>query len=182
EAERRRAAARHRRAFHDAAIGMGIATVDGRWREVNGALCALTGVSAGELVRLRVDEFDHEDDRGTTAEALRELLDGGSGGFQAEKRWRIADGRVRWVRVSVTAERDDRGAPTGLIVQAEDVTGQHRREDRLQELADRDPLTGVLHRRGLDRLLHARGDADVGDAVVLLVRLEGLAALNRAHG
>lgn len=185
ETERRRAAGRHRRAFHDAAIGMGIASADGRWREVNAALCALTGVAAGELLRLRVDEFDHEDDRAAGAAALRELLAGTSRGFQVEKRWRVAGGRTRWVRLSVTVERDDRGEPAGFLVQAEDVTGRHRREDRLQHLADRDPLTGVLNRRGFDRVLRdraARDDARRRADAVLLVRLDGLAAVNRAHG
>ena len=49
-AELRASEERFRAAFEGAPIGMGLSTVEGRWLEVNGALCELLGRPATELL------------------------------------------------------------------------------------------------------------------------------------
>lgn len=180
-AERRRDAGRFRHAFFEAPIGTGIVTLDGAWREVNPALCALTGTPAAELRRLRVDSFDHPADRSLETPELRRLLEGQTRGFQIEKRWRVAPRRTLWVRLSFSAERDDVGLARGLIVQVEDVTSAHRRQTQLKRQANQDQLTGLLNRRGLLRELKHRGHGG-SPTTLLVLEIRDLPAINDRYG
>lgn len=184
DAQRRTDAARFRRAFHDAATGMGIATVSGSWKEVNPALCAITGFTKAQLLQRRLDDLDHPDDRGGERGPLEELLAGRTRGFQIDKRWQTADGAAIWVRISLSAERDGQGVASGLVVQVEDVTDLRTREGRLEHLAGHDGLTGLLGRRGFGlelrrRIVLAR-DGPNGALVVL--DLDDLRGLNAQYG
>lgn len=123
DGKRRADAARFRRAFHDAAIGMGLATVSGAWEEVNPALCAIAGLSESELLHRHVNDLDDPDEPGDRdAESLAELLAGRTRGFQIDKRWLVPSGETVWVRISMSAERDAVGAASGLVIQVEDIT------------------------------------------------------------
>jgi diguanylate cyclase (GGDEF)-like protein/PAS domain S-box-containing protein len=185
EEQRRTGAARFRGAFRDAAIGIGLATVGGAWEAVNPALCAITGLSEGALLRGRLDDLDHPEDRGSEAAPLRELLRGETRGFQLDKRWVTPSGEVVWVRLSVSAERDGVGAPSGLVVQVEDVTDARAREGRLEHLAGHDRLTGLLARAAFEvevrRLVVQAREGGTHGAVVALA-VEELGEINRSHG
>ncbi len=53
---------RFRRAFESAAIGMALVDIDGRFLEVNDALCAIVGYTADELIQKTFQEITHPDD------------------------------------------------------------------------------------------------------------------------
>lgn len=180
-AEQRRASGRFRHAFFEAPIGTGIATLDGAWREVNPALCALTDTPAAELRRLRVDSFDHPADRYLETAELHRLLEGQTRGFQIEKRWRVGARRTVWVRLSYSAERDDLGLARGLIVQVEDVTSAHRRQTQLKRQANHDQLTDLLNRRGLLHELRRRSNRG-SPTTLLVLELGDLPAINARYG
>lgn len=180
-AEQRRASGRFRHAFFEAPIGTGIATLDGAWREVNPALCALTETPAAELRRLRVDSFDHPADRLLETAELHRLLEGQTRGFQIEKRWRVGARRTLWVRLSYSAERDDLGLARGLIVQVEDVTSAHRRQTQLKRQANHDQLTDLLNRRGLLHELKRRSNRD-SPTTLLVLEINDLPAINARFG
>src|SRR3712207_6368750 len=57
-------------AFVHAPIGVGLIDADGRWIDVNPALCSITGRAPEELVGRRAAEITHPDDV-AEAEALR---------------------------------------------------------------------------------------------------------------
>lgn len=64
-------------------------------------------------------------------------------------RFHATDGSLRWARcsrVAVTGRDGEVEAVLGVMV---DITQEHDREMALAELATRDPLTGLLNRRGL---------------------------------
>jgi diguanylate cyclase (GGDEF)-like protein len=64
-------------------------------------------------------------------------------------RFYATDGSLRWARcsrVAVTGRAGEVEAVLGVMV---DITQEHDRETVLAELAIRDPLTGLLNRRGL---------------------------------
>src|SRR4051794_21983872 len=48
---------------------------------------------------------------------------------------------------------DDPGGEARKLTQVEDLTSQRAREARLEQQLERDPLTGLTNRRGLDRRL-----------------------------
>ena len=78
EAERAQAdaEARFRTAFEDAPIGMAIATIDGRFLQVNRALCAITGREQDELEGTPIVRLLHPEDREDEARSLARLARG----------------------------------------------------------------------------------------------------------
>lgn len=127
-AELRESEERFRTAFEDAPIGMGLSTLEGRWLEVNGALCDLVGRSAVQLLEQPLWELAHPADRQKERDAWRRLLRDQPRLDQSEKRFMRHDGKVVHVLVSVSLMKDGRGAPMGFLWQVVDVTEQRRAE------------------------------------------------------
>ena len=88
-----------------------------------------------------------------------------------EKRYLRPDGSVVWVARSVTLVRDADGEPLHFLDQIQDVTERRRFERELRQLADHDPLTGLLNRRRFEQELdrHVAEVARYGPRGALLV-------------
>jgi PAS domain S-box-containing protein len=127
-AELRESEERFRTAFEDAPIGMGLCTVEGRWLEVNAALCDLLGRSPVQLLEQPLWELAHPADREREREAWRRLLREQPRLDQSEKRFMRHDGKVVHALVNVSLTMDGRGAPMGFLWQVVDVTEQRRAE------------------------------------------------------
>ena len=140
-------------AFRHAPIGMALIDPTGRWLLVNEALCDLVGHSETELLERTLHDVTHPDDLPGQLALMGELVAGRRSSFRLDRRCLHADGRVIWTSVSVSVVRDDGGAPAHLVAQIVDITERHQSEERLQHLADHDPLTGVLNRRRFEEEL-----------------------------
>jgi PAS domain S-box-containing protein len=123
---------RFRTAFENAAIGIGLFDLDGRFLQVNQAYCTLTGYTDPELLSTSFKEITHPDDLEADLTQLRRLLAGEMSSYQIEKRYIRKDGEAVWVRLTVALVHDHRGAPHNLIGQAEDITARKRAEDELR--------------------------------------------------
>src|ERR1700756_5470021 len=82
---------RYRLAFEDSAIGMAIEDVDGRYLQVNPALCAMVGYPAEQLLAMRYQDICHPDDLEGPS-YLAALSDGSVRRAVKECRYRCADG------------------------------------------------------------------------------------------
>jgi len=149
------AEARFRTAFEEAPIGMAIASIDGRFLQVNRALCQISGQEASELEGMPVTRLHHPDDRDGHAEAMGRLTRGDAPSVRGERRWVHAAGRLLWVALNATLVRDAAGAPQHVLMQVQDVTERRRYEAELRYLADHDPLTGLLNRRAFAAAVEA---------------------------
>ena len=127
-AELRASEERFRTAFEGAPIGMGLSTVDGRWLEVNEALCELLGRTPAQLVRQPLWELVHPADRETERDSVRRLLRDRPLFDQSEKRFMRLDGEAVHAIVSVSLTADSHERPQGYIWHVVDVTEQRRAE------------------------------------------------------
>ena len=151
--ELREAHERFRSAFENAPIGMAMTDLEGRVMRANPALGEIVGRSPEDLLGVSVSDVTHPDDRESSAAEMRHLITSASDGYQIEKRYIHADGRVVWVAVSVSCVRDEQGEPLYLIGQVEDITERRALREDLAYAAIHDPLTGLPNRElFMDRL------------------------------
>jgi diguanylate cyclase (GGDEF)-like protein/PAS domain S-box-containing protein len=185
-----------RTAFDEAPIGMCLVAPDGRFLEVNAAFCSMMGYPPHELVRLRVADITHADDRRQNLALLGQLVDGTLDRYEIRKTNVRRDGSPVPVLVNVAAVRDEEHRLLYIVAQLQDLTRQLDAERALRETeqahrrvlerqARQDSLTGLPNRRDLLELLDrelggvARGE---GGAAVLFCDLDNFKAVNDAHG
>jgi PAS domain S-box-containing protein len=121
--------------FQLASIGMAQADPQtGQWLRVNQKMCAITGYSAAELLRMRVSELTHPDDRQKDGEEFARVVRGEAPDYRLEKRYVRKDGAVAWVNVNMTVIRDAAGQPVRTITTIEDITERKQAEQRVREL------------------------------------------------
>ncbi|HZV72300.1 MAG TPA: EAL domain-containing protein [Conexibacter sp.] len=145
---------RFRTAFEAAPIGMALSDLDGRFIQVNDALCAITGYTREELEEMGFAELGHPADAGREEEMMRSLLAGEQSAYWMEKRYVDVVGQVVWVAVHATLVRAADGSPQHFLGQIQDVSERVRYEAQLQHMADHDPLTGLFNRRSFERELN----------------------------
>jgi PAS domain S-box-containing protein len=125
-AELRESERRFRAAFESAPIGMGLSSADGRWIEVNNALCDMLGLPRAELLERPPAELPHPEDRERHEKALEQVLRDRRGFHQAELRFIRSDGEVGYALVSLSLSLDAQERPLQLIWQVLDMTDRRR--------------------------------------------------------
>jgi PAS domain S-box-containing protein len=113
---------RFRGAFDGASIGMALVSPEGRFLEVNRALCGILGYTEGELLAKTFQDLTHPDDLGVDRDLVGQLLANEITTYQVEKRYLCKDGRVAWVRVTVSLVHDAKGDPLYFVSQMQDIT------------------------------------------------------------
>jgi diguanylate cyclase (GGDEF)-like protein/PAS domain S-box-containing protein len=166
-------------------IGMGITATDGTILDVNDAYAEIVGRPRDQLLGRRRSLFTHPDEQPLERRLLERVLAGETDSYRLEKRYVRPDGTHVWVQADIAAIRDADGRVRTLVGQIQDITGRRDRDARLVHLADHDPLTELLNRRGLDRALrtqaeHARRYGTGGG--VLLIDLDGFKTVNDTLG
>jgi PAS domain S-box-containing protein/diguanylate cyclase (GGDEF)-like protein len=171
--------------FDEAPIGMAIATLDGRWLQVNPACCDTFGYTEAELLTQRLADVIAPEDVETVYEYLRQLVNAEVLGYHMETRAICADGEQIWIQLSMSLIHDYEGAPAYLLAEVQDVTERKHLEHDLEQGALRDPTTGFPSRALLfDRLEQAiaRFERDGVPLVVMFVRVNGAETLNARLG
>ncbi len=103
--------ARFRAVFEGAAIGIGIADLDGNVLQVNGALTRMFGLTDQPLRGRNVREWTHPDDAPQTWKLYEELVRGEREHYHLEKAFYRPDGTVLWTNLTVSLLRDADGTP-----------------------------------------------------------------------
>ena len=120
----------------------------------------------------------HEDDRD---DAFRDLASSdGSRCF----RFLGQGGETRWARCQRTAAHGEDGQTATVSGVVADITEERLRENELEELATRDPLTGLLNRRGFRREVDRVTASWPADACLALfmVDLDMFKDINDSYG
>jgi diguanylate cyclase (GGDEF)-like protein/PAS domain S-box-containing protein len=185
--ERARAASEQRTklAFESAPTGMALESLEGRFLEVNPALCQMLDRSTSWLLAHTtldvLGEGEVAPDLIMRDRVASQLLESASG----EKRLVRADGTALWVLHSIGLLTDDRGAPQQFLSHYVDISLARESRERLQHMATHDPTTGLLNREGFwQRLRTITGHPARGGArlAVLYLDLDDFKVVNDTLG
>ena len=183
EEARRAADEQFRIAFEQAPIGIVSLELDGRFRRVNQALCDMSGHTADELLAMAPVSIIHVDDVAAVRARLGEI--DAFDTVAIEHRITHAAGHTVWVDTRVALIRDEHGKPMQMLAQVQDINDRRHYEQRLEHMADHDPLTGLLNRRGLERELEAqlaRARRYPGGGTLAVIDLDGFKHVNDTLG
>ncbi len=135
-------------AFDQAAIGMALVAIDGRFLQVNNSLCAIFGYTRQELLSASLKTLTHQKDHDRVLEYhLHQLLSDELPAFQVEVEcFHKIIGKMVWTLLSASLVRDISGNPQYFIFQIQDITDRKYAEQQLVYVANHDPLTGLLNR------------------------------------
>ena len=136
EKKLREAEERFRRAFDDASIGMALNDLDGRFLQVNRALCEMLGYSEEDLLSTTFRDITHPDHLNTSVDHVQHVLEGKISGYQIEKRYLHANQHPVWVSLNVSLVRDSEDNPLYLVAQIQDISERKQAEEALRHAYD----------------------------------------------
>jgi PAS domain S-box-containing protein/diguanylate cyclase (GGDEF)-like protein len=176
---------RYASVFDEAPLGMGLATLDGHWVQVNDALCQTLGYAEGDLLAKQGCDLIAPDEVETVRRYLRQLVAGEVLGYHVETRAVRADGQMIWVQLSVSLIHDYNGEPAYVFAELHDISERKRLEEELEQGALLDAVTGLPSRALLfDRLEQARARLERSGSpfVVMFASVEGLEPVSARFG
>ncbi|MFD9391943.1 putative bifunctional diguanylate cyclase/phosphodiesterase [Streptomyces sp. NPDC060000] len=175
--------ARFRAVFEGAAIGIGIADLDGNVLQVNGALLRMFGGSEQNLRGRRVQDLTHPEDAPQTWKLYDELVRGEREHYHTEKAFSRPDGTALWTNLTVSLLRDADGNPQYQLALMEDTTERRLLNLRLRYEATHDALTGLPNRTlFFERLEKALGAGEGQRFGLCYLDLDGFKTINDSLG
>ncbi len=134
-------------------IGLALVALDGKWLQVNDALCRLVGYSRPELLASTFQQITHPDDLESDVNLVQELLAGTRESYQLDKRYRHGDGHDIWVSLHASLVRAADGTPLHFVSQVIDISHRYAELEQLTTQAGTDALTGLPNRRTWEQAL-----------------------------
>ncbi len=123
--------------FDQAAVGIAIQTLDGRYVRVNERLCALLGYTEDELLGRAWRDITADDDPNPDHDSLARLLAAPMGSYAADKRYIRKDGGTMWGHLTLSVQRDAHGAPRSFLAVVEDCSARVAAEADVRAAAER---------------------------------------------
>jgi diguanylate cyclase (GGDEF)-like protein/PAS domain S-box-containing protein len=186
-ARRTRADERARRFFDLSRDMLCTANMDGYFVELNDAWTKTLGYDLDELRSIPFVERVHPDDRERTEAEAGALFEGGET-LYFENRYLAKDGTWHWLRWSSQLSPDEQL----IYARAADVTEVKKIEaereellEQVQDMARRDPLTGLPNRRALEEQLPktmARARRSLSPLCVAILDIDHFKAYNDSNG
>ncbi|TCK27401.1 putative bifunctional diguanylate cyclase/phosphodiesterase [Pseudonocardia endophytica] len=169
--------------FANTLTGIGIADVEGRIVEVNGALCDIFGFQAEDFVGQSVFAFIHDDDEPGTWDQVKAMANGELDHLRMRKSYAGKDGQQIWTDLVLSLVRDQQDEPRFLVAMVADISEEHQLQTRLRYQAEHDALTGLPNRsrflRELGQSLGTPGGPRIG---VCYLDIDGFKAVNDTFG
>jgi len=116
--------------FTQATVGIAQTDLEGRFTLVNKCYCDITGRKPKELLGLRMQDITHPDDLAGSMAALKQLKEKGTRSI-VEKRYLRPNGKVAWVRNSVSRINQTSADKQYSLVLTLDITKRRRDEEAL---------------------------------------------------
>lgn len=167
--------------FHNAETGLFTIDAEGRLSDWNPWLARVLNLPLRDdregrfILGERFDDADGHFGHMLAEAALGRPLPG------TDFRCRDASGHIRWLNVVLSPLEGSPGMLQGII---NDVTERKRAEALARTQAERDALTGLLNRRGVEKVYAAaaRESRESAGLCLLMFDLDGFKAVNDTHG
>ncbi len=131
---------RLRAIFNQAAVGIALAELNGRFFDFNEKFTQILGYTRAELQQMTFTDITHPEDLARTRDNVSRLLAGEIPDYAYEKRYLRKDGVAVWSLTTVTLLKDADGKPQRFIGVIEDIT------PRKQAELERARLSNVLEK------------------------------------
>jgi len=159
--------------------------VDGNVASRNTGAERCKGYRAEEIIGRHFSVFYPPEDV-AAGKPPRELEIAAEDGRLGDEGWRVRnDGSRFWANVVITALRDSDGQLRGFGKVTRDLAERHQYENQLKDMADHDPLSGLLNRRSFERELSshvARVKRHGPTGAVLMIDLDNFKYHNDTKG
>lgn len=129
--------ARFRAMFENAAVGIGILSLDRRLLDANQALCEMFGIPRAELVGQTPAIVTHPEDYAQSTADFQDLISGAQDTYWSERRYMRKNGEVFWAHVTMNIVRNAQGVPLYLVGMVIDIDDRVRATQELQESEER---------------------------------------------
>ncbi|HEX5848000.1 MAG TPA: PAS domain S-box protein [Rubrobacter sp.] len=123
-----------RAVFGSATLGMAFWSLDGKWLQVNPAMCEITGYTEEELLATDFQSITHPDDLEEDVEGLRRMFTGEVQYLYSEKRYIHKSGREVWVFLSTSLVRDAEDRPHCVFGQIQDISEARKDKENLERM------------------------------------------------
>ena len=153
-----------RTVFRNAAIGMVIVSLDGRFLAANEAFCECLGYTEEELLERTVESVTLAEDWTDLSARLQEALERGTSFQRIEKRCLHKSGRVVNTEASASLIRSPSGEPRYFVGEVLDVTQRKLAEEALASVSRRLIEAHEAERTRVARELHD----DINQRIALL--------------
>lgn len=124
--------AQFRSVFEQAAVGIALVGLDGKWMQVNDRLCDIVGHPRVKLLSLSFQDITYADDLAADLHLVEQLVAGRIPSYSMEKRYVRQDGFPVWANLFVSLVRTSDGTPNYFVSVLEDI---QRRKDAETALA-----------------------------------------------
>ncbi len=168
-----------RQSLQHAPIGIALLAPDGRWLEVNDAVCRLFGYTREDLMSRTFQDITHPEDLENDLENVKQVLDGTISTYQMEKRYIHRDGHIVWARLSVSLARSSDGEPLHFISHIEDIgESKASEEQRLAAARDLERSHADLEKRNREITLFK----EMGDQLQVCLSVSEASEVIRHYG
>lgn len=172
----------YRRIFTDAPVAIAIIDCQLRITDVNSELRHMVGRSAQDLQGMSIDALASTRHPARLA-LMAQKAASGRGPVVVNHRYHRADGTEGWARTSIR-RMDGADGTVDLVCVVQDLTNDQMALEEQKREAERDPLTGLLNRRGGDRRLRSALErmAEAGPVAVIVCDADRFKEVNDRFG
>lgn len=120
-------------AIESTPVGMAILTLEGKFIDINQALCNLFGYSKEEMLNKTEQDITYPEDYGKELELTQQLLEEKIKSFQIDKRYIHKNGHIFWALLNVSLLRNQTKNPQ-IICQVQDISNRKKYEQEILDL------------------------------------------------
>ncbi|WP_329743276.1 EAL domain-containing protein [Dyella sp. A6] len=166
--------------------GIVISNARGIIQRVNSAFARLSGHTAAEAVGLSLKKLLRSGIHNRQFYAAMDSAVASSGNWNGEIWYRKKNGELLYVRIAISAVRDEGGVLQHTVCSVHDITTEMEATARAERLEKIDPLTDLPNRIMLEErmllITQAKSDDELCSGALLLIGLDDFSQLNSVHG